>query len=84
MNIKHIRIMWGEREDVTHVILADLLVSLGLCSGRDGGYLCQHVRRLGDALIHSDSVIATVKKQPAQPHPHTSEARDADSLRANQ
>lgn len=74
----------GGSKYVTPVIPSDLLVSLGLCCGRDEGYLLEHVRRLGDALIQSDSVIVTVKQGNSTPTPTHLLASDAFSLWANQ
>lgn len=73
----------GGSKYVTSVIPSDLLVSSGLCCRRDKEYLLEHVKRLGDALTQSDSVIVTVKKGNSTPPPHLL-ANDAVSLWANQ
>ncbi len=74
----------GGGENVTPVIPNDPLVSLGLCCRRNEEDLLEHVRRSGDALIRSDSVIVTVRKRQQCPAPTDLLAHDAFSLWANQ
>ena len=73
-------------ECVTVIISSDPTVSLGLCCRRDEECLPRHVRRLGDALIHSDR--NSKKRQQSTTtisSPSTRLlARDAASLWANQ
>lgn len=59
------------------VIPSDLLVSLGLRRTGDEQHLPEHARRLGDALIQSDSVIVTVRKGNSSPPPTHLLAHDA-------